>query len=110
MMTKNEQLYRRVVEEHENSDADISLAKYIAERMEEVDDVKSRVAGIERNRRKEQQKFDSALIKLKCDHAKVQETCPHLSTTYNADAAGGSDSHTKCDHCKKVIFGSKGFP
>lgn len=28
-----------------------------------------------------------------------QSECPHLETTYHADAAGGSDSHTDCNWC-----------
>ena len=33
----------------------------------------------------------------------IQNDCPHDETTYHGDAAGGSDSFTRCDLCQKVL-------
>ncbi len=48
--------------------------------------------------KKRREEFDDKIAKIISD---IQSKCPHWETSYYGDPAGGSDSFTECDLCKK---------
>lgn len=80
-----------------------AAADKIARGIDDVQSIQRRVQIIRQEKNKLIEQCEVACRDLDKRLNEVQATCPHHCRTYYPDPAGGSDSHTSCDHCDKEI-------
>jgi hypothetical protein len=76
---------------------------WIADQLDVVRSLGSDIAENHRLRQEAERAFADKIAKLDKRLEGIRDNCPHYTTTYYPDAAGGSDSWTECDTCGRDL-------
>ena len=98
-MKSNKDIVAGLIKEYKGDD----LAGYIAKNLEMIETVKDNTMKIYRAREETKVTYNRQLAAILKDEKAIQSRCRHLDITYHGDPAGGSDSHTRCNHCQAVL-------
>lgn len=102
-MYDKEELIEVFVQQYEEGDKKISLAKYIANELKKVDKIIAALINRDKQIVKLTQKHELELKALQKDYDKIIHSCEHQLTKRHPDPAGGSDSWTECLICGKEL-------
>jgi hypothetical protein len=79
------------------------LGEYLLAALSDEAALLRRMAGYRRSVRRHEEEATLAGQTTEAILALIQADCPHHERTYHRDAAGGSDSYTRCNLCQKVL-------
>ena len=74
-------------------------ARWIANELRRIEQIQDRIIERERELLAAEKRIAETKRRIATEKRVIQETCPHYSTRYCGDAAGGSDSFTRCNIC-----------
>ena len=86
--------------------AQLILSDYCRYLMSKLDNIKSITTQINTQKREldsAEKIYKTILTNFNLKIRDVQQTCPHILTTYYPDASGGNSSETICDICGKSL-------
>lgn len=100
-MQISDKVFRAIIEScPDNKD----LAKHLSEEFARIEHIGWQIAQIYKDIRKIEESAQAQIQCCKKEIADIQEKCPHYHWKFNPDAAGGSDSYSVCEICRKVDY------
>jgi hypothetical protein len=79
------------------------LAEYLYKTLGKLREIRNWLAEIRQKRTELEEDLLRNRKLLEENAGRIMAMCPHYTTTFYGDPAGGSDSHTNCDWCGKVL-------
>lgn len=80
-----------------------TMCQQVAGEIEAAYEISAKVRACDANLRALEKEFAEKKAAVELARREIQAKCTHAATTYHADAAGGSDSLTRCDACGKDL-------
>lgn len=77
------------------------IPQWLAKELARLQALRETLREKRRDRQMACERHKAEMAELEAAERAIQSQCPHYETTYHADPAGGSDSHTVCNLCGK---------
>src|SRR5579883_206214 len=98
---------KRIIDEYAGDPK--GLPDFLSGALREIGEIKRRLFCQELRRKGFEEDYRKALASVGSEIASIRSDWRHWSTTYYADASGGSDSSTICDICGAELTKSGGL-
>ena len=98
-MIDSEKLFRAFELEYQEKQPSVPLAKYFAQRYEDVQRVERKRYSLEKELLRIKEELKQRQNNVQRELRQLQSDCKHECTTFHPDASGNNDSFTNCDIC-----------